>query len=429
MEVKALQYLWKTQGFGQRSIYTTEGLEVKVMDPGRFNPHATPHFLDAHLVVDGVDWRGDVAMDHKGSDWNTRQYQGGEDVDDVILHLVWEDDKAVDAKGKRMFTIALSSFARSPLFGLCGGVKAADKPVPCAAFFSHTAAEHWEEYLEKVLLKRLKAKYRWISNLLAKNDNHSDATTYQVLASAFGFGRNNASFLSLSERVPFGVVEEYSGSLRSLEALLFGGAGFLDKTLSRRGYVASLAERYAYFRDKHKLPAPLNKEVWSFFRTRPQNFPTLRIAQLARVLYHQKNLFDFFLNTTYEDFVKRMRQLPSTYWRTHYLMDKKSSRKIGGMGYASINSLVINVVVPLLVAYGDFRGEVFYLKRAIDLLKRLPAEKNRITKMWQKIGVKIANAFGSQACVALLPYCCRLPSCSACDVVRQTVGKDQHVLA
>ena len=72
-------------------------------------------------------------------------------------------------------------------------------------------------------------------------------------------------------------------------ALFFGQAGFLAEELEEVYYLA-LKKGYAYLQHKYALQ-PLLKQQFSFFRMRPTNFPTLRIAQLVSLYHLHQNLF------------------------------------------------------------------------------------------------------------------------------------------
>ncbi|MGB0357041.1 MAG: DUF2851 family protein [Cytophagales bacterium] len=423
MKEKVLQHLWMAQPFGSEAIYTTGGRRVKILCPGRFNEHTGPDFLDAHVVVDDVDLHGHVEIHQKSSDWYTHQHHQNLRYRQVILHVVWIHNKPVEIQGNHLFTIELSTFLKRPLVDLFHTFESFKPPVLCAAYFSSVSSSYQQKMLKKALEKRFQAKSDWVKKLLENNKEHSDATLYQVLAYAFGFKLNSDAFLALSERAPFTIIKKCTQNLRSIEALLFGSAGFLQEIPPRQAYLKDLKDRYTYFKQQYNLPPPLEKERWHFFRTRPRNFPTIRIAQFARLLYRQENLLDFLLNVNYESFVKRMRKLPSLYWRTHYLIGKRHPHKGGRMGHVSINSIVINAVVPILITYGNLRNEDFYLKRAIDLLKILPPEANHITRMWRKIGLEISSAFDSQASLALLKYFCSPQKCLQCHVGQQILRK------
>ena len=78
-------------------------------------------------------------------------------------------------------------------------------------------------------------------------------------------------------------------SLFQIEALLFGVAGFLEGE-PVTDYQKKLQPEYKHLKNKYNLKQ-LGKHQWKFMRMRPANFPTVRIAQWATLLYRTGQLF------------------------------------------------------------------------------------------------------------------------------------------
>lgn len=76
--------------------------------------------------------------------------------------------------------------------------------------------------------------------------------------------------------------------------------------------------------------------------------------------------------------------------------------------------LVINVVAPLMLAYGNYVGDETASDRAVDILEHLPGEKNRYTADFMAAGVSCPNAFVSQAMVQLHKSYCDVRKCLYC---------------
>ena len=75
----------------------------------------------------------------------------------------------------------------------------------------------------------------------------------------------------------------HKNSLLQLEALLFGQAGFLQKSQKSDSYFIELQKEYLFLRAKYHLE-PIDVSLWKFLRLRPANFPTIRIAQFASLI-------------------------------------------------------------------------------------------------------------------------------------------------
>jgi hypothetical protein len=98
------------------------------------------------------------------------------------------------------------------------------------------------------------------------------------------------------------------------------------------------------------------------------------------------------------------------------MFDKPTRHALHGIGTSTARLIVINTVVPLLAAYAIHISDETYMKRALDWLNRIPAEKNRITQLWEKNNEKIKTAFDSQASIGLYRSYCEPRRCLQCNI-------------
>jgi hypothetical protein len=149
----------------------------------------------------------------------------------------------------------------------------------------------------------------------------------------------------------------------------------------------------------------------------PQNFPTLRIAQLASLFTRINNIFSYILQAVDPDLIYRDFEVyQSSYWMKHYDFGVPSKKALAGLGRFSIDNLIINSMVPILVAYGRFTDHSAYMDRAIRMLEKIGYEKNRIIRIWQKSGVPIKNASDSQGLIELYNQYCYKKKCLHCNI-------------
>jgi hypothetical protein len=116
------------------------------------------------------------------------------------------------------------------------------------------------------------------------------------------------------------------------------------------------------------------------------------------------------------DYVNFFRVTPSAYWHTHYRPGRESSGGATAMGTASIHTLLVNTVVPLLVAYSRQTGEQAWQDKALELLEGLPAEHNRVTRVYEELRLENKTAADSQGYLALSRHYCLPRRCLACAV-------------
>ena len=106
----------------------------------------------------------------------------------------------------------------------------------------------------------------------------------------------------------------------------------------------------------------------------------------------------------------------SDYWKSHYDLDKPSKKSDHHLGVGMKNILLINVVAPVLFAYGKYKGEEDYCDRAVQLLESCKPESNAIINGWKKLDIKPANAFESQYLLQLKNEYCDKFRCLECAI-------------
>jgi hypothetical protein len=270
--------------------------------------------------------------------------------------------------------------------------------------------------MEGALMQRLENKANLVNELLKLNQGDWEETCYQLLAKNFGFKVNSDPFYQLARSLPYKIIQKQSSQLQ-VEALLFGQAGMLE-TKTKDEYITSIFHEYKLLAQKYQLKeSQLSPAQWRFLRLRPANFPTVRIAQFASLLYISKNIFSQVISAaSFSSVLKLLAVNQSTYWISHYRFGKKAKGSVPSIGESSIQNIVINTVAPLLVAYGKYKDEQSFIDKAIELLQQLPAEQNKITRTWNSLGLKVKTAFDSQALIELYNNFCKKRQCLKCSV-------------
>ena len=223
--------------------------------------------------------------------------------------------------------------------------------------------------------------------------------------------------------MPLNYASYHRDSLFQIEALFFGQAGLLNVAAVHERmkletaadpYFQRLSNEYAYLSHKFEL-LQQRPPQWRFMRMRPQNFPHIRIAQLARLFHERRASLSQLLGCTD---VRQLKALlgcgVSEYWETHYTFGHESRRSSKQLSASSVNSIAINCAIPILFAYGRHNADENLCQRAIDLLEDLPAEQNNIIRMWQEVGLKLHSAADTQALIQLKNRYCDRRDCLRC---------------
>jgi hypothetical protein len=429
MQEAFIHYLWQFQFFDKENLQTAQQIPLQVLAVGQANAHAGADFQNASIFMEGIRWFGSVEIHIKTSDWLAHRHQTDKNYENVILHVVWEDDL-----GKKEEYLKRQDGSEIPVLVLKNRVdrllvekyyaliQYPESPILCTPQLPHVKQITKIAMLDKVLMERLKLKAGAVLKLLEDNKGDWETTTYQWLAQCFGFKVNNEPFLRLSKTLSYLILQKHKDNLLQIEALLLGQAGLLEiedeKIKQIDSYWIDLNKEYDFLSHKYSLKInQLKPHHWKFLRLRPANFPTIRLAQFAQLLYQKNSLFTTFVQEeSYEKLSQFLDVTQSAYWQKHYLFGKESEKKIGKLGKESIYNLIINGVVVLLVTYANKTDNQAFMEKAIHFLEQMPTEKNHILRHWEGVGMTAKNAFDSQALIGLFNYYCKEKKCLQCTI-------------
>ncbi len=418
MNESFLHYIWQYQYFDKTDLQTQEGEPISIFKTGILNTNAGPDFSQAKIKIGTIEWVGNVEIHTKSSEWLNHKHNIDKAYENVILHVVWENDaeiKRID--GSVIPTVELKGRVDENLIKAYKKLINSPSSIPCEKSFPNVSDLIKLSMLDQAILQRLESKAEIVNQLVKSSNNDWEETAYQVLLKNFGFKINAEPFLQLAKSLPYKIIQKHSSNLQQIEALLFGQAGMLE-TKTKDEYISLLYREYEFLSKKYSLhESRLNPAQWKFLRLRPANFPTLRIAQLASILHSQKNLLSTLIETdSYPKLLNVFATSPSIYWQSHYHFAKKSKGFVPDLGESSKQNLLINSVVPLLVAYGKAKDDSRLMERAVEILQHLPAEVNKITRLWTGLGISFKSAFDSQALIEQYNNLCQKRQCLNCAV-------------
>jgi len=413
-----LHYVWKFRLFDRAGLVTTEGDEIEVFSAGIHNSDSGPDFQTARIRIGETVWAGNVEVHIASSDWKRHGHTTDDAYNNVILHVVYRDDEPLTlANGRRVPTLELQNRIPDELYGRYHRLIFGNQNViPCEANIASVDGLTMQNWLTRVLVERLEKRSAAIIDRLNLNRGDWEETFYQFLAANFGFKTNAMPFELLARSLPQVTLAKNKNNPLQIEALIFGQAGFLSAEFKDE-YPLKLKGEYGFLRKKYQL-TPIENHLWKFMRLRPQNFPTIRLAQFAALVVHSNHLFSKVLEISD---VKELRKLFSeitvnSYWETHYRFDVESPSSSKNMGPASVDILLLNAVALFLFSYGKHNQNQHYINRCLKLLEHLPREENKIIADFVTLGVKIDTAFESQALLELKNNYCNYKKCLQCGV-------------
>lgn len=410
-----LHYVWKYKAFNLSGLKTLEGETIQVIKTGEHNQDAGPDFFNARLKIGATTWVGNIEIHLKSSDWRKHLHNNNGNYNNLILHLVYENDEEIAHTGKPVATAELKTLIDKDLLNKYNQLLYAKQWIPCANQLNTVSSFTLNNWLERLLIERLERKAKTISSLLELNKNNLEETFYIHLARNFGMKVNSVPFELLAKSLPNSFLGKHKSSLFQVEALLFGQSGLLGKEF-KDDYPNQLKKEYLFLQKKFSLQ-PIEGHLWKFLRLRPVNFPTIRIAQLASLIHNSTGLFSKIMEAKkVEELRKLLSAETSDYWNTHFVFDKASAARKKNLGTVTIDNIIINSIVPFMFVYATYRGIEEYKDRAVALLEQLNSEKNNIIEKYTELGIKSKSAGTSQSLLELKNEYCSFKKCLNCGI-------------
>lgn len=422
MKEDFLHYLWKFKLFNNELV-TTHGEPVQVLKCGEHNKNSGPDFFNAKIKIGNTTWAGNVEIHVKASDWNHHGHQKDKAYRNIILHAVHEADaENADLNGNEIPTVQLKNKFKPELWNQYEKLFSSRQWIPCANMIETVDKFTISAWLERMVIERLEEKIIFIENLLTQNKNNWEETFYQCLSRNFGFKLNASPFELLAKSLPAKYLAKHKNNLLQIEAMLFGQAGLLEEKFKDE-YPNELKREYSFLKNKFSL-LPVEKHLWKFARTRPVNFPTLRIAQFAALVHQSSHLLSLILETKKaKDILKLFDVSASGYWKTHYRFDHAGKSSEKNLGKSSAENILINTVIPFLFLYGKEKNDDYTRNRSLELLEQLPAEKNNIIHEWELLKIEAGSAYRSQGLIQLKNEYCSQKKCLNCGIGNKILRK------
>lgn len=411
-----LHFIWQFKLYGTRKLYTRAGESIEVIEQGCLNKNAGPDFSKAKLIIGNTIWVGHVEIHLKSSDWLLHKHQFDTAYENVILHVVYTDDEPIYRKdGTVIPVLVLKGLFPMQLLSNYEQLLSSIHKFPCEQQI-HEIDEHLiNVFLSRVLITRFEEKSKAVEEKLKELKGNWDEAFYHFMARSFGFKVNALPMELLARSLPQQLFAKHKDRPLQIEALIFGQAGFLNQRFEEE-YPKLLKREYLFLRKKYALE-PIDVSLWKFMRMRPQNFPTLRLAQFAALIVNSNHLFAKLLLMNERQLKQQFEQLPvHPFWESHYHFNKAAANVSVQLGRETINNLLINTSSLFLFAYGKHLDEQRLITSALALLEHLPAENNAVTKQYAHAGVKFNTAYQTQALLQLKKTYCNEKKCLNCGV-------------
>lgn len=415
MKEDFLHYVWKFRKFDSSDLQTSNNEPISVIHPGQYLQLAGPDFFNAQLVIGTQKWAGNVEIHIRSSDWYLHRHEKDPAYENVILHVVWDHDMEIFRSDNTIIPVLeIKKYVRHETLSNYESLMFPKSWIYCERQLVDIDYFILENWLERLFFERLEKKSHAIISLLRQKENDWEAVLFCLMAKNFGLNTNGETFLKIALEIPFSIIRKENFESVNLEALLFGQSGLLDVEKEDQ-YFKQLKRQFDYLSYKYQLEK-ITIEPVQFFKHRPDNFPTIRLSQLAGLYSGRQNLFSELIGCeSVSKLYEILKVSASPYWQTHYQFDRESPKKVKLVSVAFADLIIINTILPIRFAYAKSLGKEIS-EDSMDLLKQIPVEKNAVIGKFSQFGIKAKNAFESQALLQLKSAYCSHGKCLDCAI-------------
>ncbi len=391
MNENYLHQIWKNKRLPFHQLKLVSGQDFTLLHQGVHNNESGPDFFCGKVKINDLIWYGNIEIHVKSSDWYLHKHQFDRAYDNVILHVVLENDKQVFINDRELPTLELKEhidaihFSKSHIFK--------KKDFNCSEMIQQIDSIYLESMKNKVIIDRLNRK----SQLIDFNSpvDFSQAL-FVFMANAFGNKVNTTPFFELSQQLSINILKRINSE--DITVLIFGVSGFYEMEEVNKDEKLL----WDFYKRKYGLKT-MNFYQWKRKGLRSNGFPIQRISQLSVFVQN----FDFnldFINKSAQDIINFV-----------YDLFNYKSVKIK-FSNSFIDLIIINGFVPFIWWYSIKINDLTMKDKVLDILELLNPERNSIIKKWNNIGVKCKKAFDSQALLEIYNQFCNNKRCLSCSV-------------
>ncbi len=439
---KYVRHIWKNLYLNLASLRTVDGQSLEILSVGTLNTHEGADFHHARILLNGKEQKGSVEIHTKTSDWLRHRHSENLKYERVILHVVLEHDGVIPNAPPILELSKHLNDSLNKVILRCIHDESAlthRTALHCAAFLSEIDDRLKLDWVERLAHERFLRKVEQLNSL----SNTPDEQIYRGLARALGYSQNTAPMEALAERVPFERLKSLAGlsftaRRKTLEAIFFSLSGLLPEDLDEP-YCNDLRAVFSAT-DFVSLPK-LDASQWSFFRLRPANFPTLRLAALAEIL--SKNLERGFLSSATEivemslPAKRKLALLDSLfladadgYWQKHYRFGTEAKSPVKSLvGKTRAAEIVLNTLLPVLHGEYQRKGDSIRQQEVLALYATYPKGltsdlSNSVMNDLFSDAYQVKSAMIEQGLIELRKSYCEPFRCLECAVGKVILNPD-----
>lgn len=423
-----LSEIWKKQNF-TKNLFTQDGQKIEIIDSGMENNElGGPDFKNARIKIGNLTYFGDVEIDSFHSDWKAHGHSINKKYNKVVLHAVLDNNTfqpfVFTQEGRKIQSICLNNCLANNLRNSIQEAILSEREkrttkLRCDELNQLMDSKEKLDLLYELGINRFKLKcskmydrlkeISYVNTLHLKepminyspdenfyNKKFTDEDfidkdiwhqlIYESTFEALGYSKNKDIMFNLAKSVHVNYLKNFADENdfeMIVESILFNVSGLIpdvtklpdEETIA---YVRNLKEIWANLKYKYD-GKNFHPAHWHFFRLRPQNFPTVRLAGGCRLVYKllHEDLFSKILKIMKrigdnKKIVSDIRNLliikSDGYWKAHYIFDQPAKIPLNYfLGLSRVDEIIVNVLLPSIAVYYEIFGQKEFTEKAVQI--------------------------------------------------------------
>ncbi len=408
---KFLYEIWNEKKFA-KDLVTKEDIPIEIIDSGIANKDLSgPDFKNAKIKIGNITYSGDVEIDNDFSDWKAHGHNYNKRYSSVILHAALNNEEnepfVFTAEGRKIPSISLADFLEEDLVksvhsAILSERKKGSYSLPCIEnndeikdidklnFVYDLGKKRFNKkkeafffrlkelvYFQELNIKEPVINYDFDENFYSRTFFQKDFSNknlwiqliYESIFEALGYSKNKDMMRALAKSADVNFFNKIDCEkyVLTIEAALFKISGLIPDVQNlpdeeTSSYTKELFEMWNKIKPLYDNRT-FHPAQWHFFRLRPRNFPTIRIAGGARLIYKllKKNLIGQILDavkksSNQKQLTRYLRSMftikAEGFWTRHYVFDQPAQSTIDYLiGESRADEIIINTILPIISLY------------------------------------------------------------------------------
>lgn len=410
MTEEVLQYCWSNRLFDD---LTVRGQVVDVVDVGTLNTSDGPDFTMARIRLGDLLWVGSVELHLRASDWYAHGHQEDPRYEELILHVVLEDDREVRDRSGAVVPCGILRLSKEAVAKVTD-LQLSNKSLRCVPEIKEIGIDSIRNCFRPLIHERMQNRVRRMSSGMTGEET-MNSFLFRSVMRYLGCHRNNDAMELTARSIPYKRLKRHASDTLALESILMGQAGLLQLDDTRDDYEQRLVEEYTFYRAAYDL-TPIEVGEFRKLRLRPAAYPGRMLGVAAQIFHREADLMSAITAQQWEVVRRILRVGPSEYWQTHIDFGQTSSRRLGAIGDSLLLILMINAIVPTAYYYAEWTGSHSGKASAIDYLRQLPPERNSCIDHFRQNGIQPTSALDTQCMLELYTNHCIPYHCLSCPM-------------